>query len=145
MKPAKIVLHCSATEKGQHVTTETMRRWHTSPPRNWSDIGYHFVILNDGVGTVERGRPVWKNGAHTKGHNDSIGVVYVGGLLNGEPTDTMSEIQETAFFELVDKIRDVFGPLSIHGHNEFSSKACPSFNVVDKWGPTFTHQTRVTK
>lgn len=145
MKPAKIVLHCSATEKGQHVTTETMRRWHTSPPRNWSDIGYHFVILNDGVGTVERGRPVWRSGAHTKGHNDSIGVVYVGGLLNGEPTDTMTEIQEAAFFELVDKIRDVFGPLSIHGHNEFSSKACPSFNVVDKWGPTFTHQTRVTK
>ena len=56
MKPAKIVLHCSATEKGQHVTTETMRRWHTSPPRNWSDIGYHFVILNDGVGTVAEER-----------------------------------------------------------------------------------------
>ena len=140
MKPAKIVLHCSATEKGQHVTTETIRRWHTSPPRNWSDIGYHFVILNDGRGTVERGRPVWRKGAHTYGHNDSIGVVYVGGLENGEPCDTMTPIQEAAFFELIDTLRTVYGDLAIHGHNEFARKACPSFDVVEKWGPTFTRR-----
>jgi len=140
MRPTKIILHSSATERGQHVTTETIRRWHTSPPRNWSDIGYHFIILNDGCGTVERGRPVWRQGAHTRGHNDSIGVVYVGGLENGEPCDTMSEIQETAFFELVDTVRDVFGELPIHGHNEFARKACPCFDVVEKWGPTFTRR-----
>ena len=138
MKPSKIVLHCSATEEGQHITTETIRRWHTSPPRNWSDIGYHFVILNDGCGIVERGRPVWRTGAHTRGHNDSIGIVYVGGLRDGKPADTMTEIQETAFFELVDILREVFGDLSIHGHNEFANKACPSFDVVEKWGATFT-------
>ena len=143
MKPSKIVLHCSATEKGQHVTTETIRRWHTSAPRNWSDIGYHFVILNDGRGTVERGRPVWRKGAHTKGHNDAVGVCYVGGVHNGDAEDTMTPIQEAAFFELVDKLRDVFGPLSIHGHREFAAKACPSFDVVEKWGSTFTQRDRV--
>lgn len=137
LKYDRIILHCSATNKDQHVTTETIRRWHTSPPRNWSDIGYHFIILNDGKGTVERGRPVWKNGAHTKGHNSTIGVVYVGGMQDGKPSDTMTDIQECAFFELVDKLRDVFGPISIHGHNEFSSKACPCFDVVSKWGRTF--------
>lgn len=142
VKYNRIILHCSATKEGEHVTTETIRSWHTSPPRNWSDIGYHFVILNDGMGTVERGRPVWRNGAHTKGHNDTIGICYVGGLDGyGDPCDTMTDIQECAFFELVDKLRDVFGPMSIHGHNEFSAKACPSFDVHDKWGLAFTQTT----
>ena len=67
VKYNRIILHCSATKEGEHITTATIRSWHTMPPRNWSDIGYHFVILNDGMGTVERGRPVWRNGAHTKG------------------------------------------------------------------------------
>lgn len=141
MKPTKIVIHCTATEHDRHITTETIRRWHTSPPRNWSDVGYHFTILNDGRGTVDIGRPVWRTGAHTKGHNDSIGVAYVGGLKDGEPCDTMTPIQEAAFFELVDALRTVFGDdLAIHGHNEFSDKACPGFDVLDKWGATFTRR-----
>ena len=24
-----------------------IRKWHTDPPRNWDDIGYHFVITRD--------------------------------------------------------------------------------------------------
>ena len=141
VKYNRIILHCSATSEGDNITTDTIRGWHTSPPRNWSDIGYHFIILNDGMGTVERGRPVWRNGAHTKGHNDTIGICYVGGIDGmGDPCDTMTDIQECAFFELVDQLRFVFGPIPIHGHNEFSSKACPSFNVLEKWGRTFTQR-----
>ena len=146
VKYDRIILHCSATREGEDISTDTIRRWHTSPPRNWSDIGYHFVILNDGFGTVERGRPVWKNGAHTKGHNEAIGVCYIGGVdQEGEAKDTMTEIQECAFFELVDKLRDVFGPMPIHGHREFARKACPSFDVVEKWGRTFTQRPKVAK
>ena len=140
MKYNRIILHCSATNKGQDISTETIRKWHTSPPRNWSDIGYHFVILNDGCATVERGRPIWKQGAHTRGHNQTIGICYIGGLVNGEPEDTMTDLQECAFFELVDKLRDIFGPVSIYGHREYSNKACPSFDVVEKWGSNFTQR-----
>ena len=136
----KLILHCSATDRSKNISTETIKRWHTSSPRNWSDIGYHFIILNDGCGTVERGRPIWKSGAHTRGHNQTIGVCYVGGMDDGSPSDTMTEIQECAFFELVDKLRDIFGDVSIYGHNEFSNKACPSFDVVEKWGSTFTQR-----
>ena len=50
----------------------------------------------------------------------------------------MTEIQETAFFELVDILREVFGDLSIHGHNEFAERRVPRFDVVEKWGATFT-------
>lgn len=135
----KLILHCSATDRSKNISTETIRDWHVKG-RGWSDIGYHFIILNDGCGTVERGRPIWKSGAHTRGHNQTIGVCYVGGMEDGQPRDTMTGLQECAFFELVDKLRDIFGDVSIYGHNEFSNKACPSFDVVEKWGSTFTQR-----
>ena len=50
----KIILHCSATQEGKNIKTETIRKWHLK--RGWRDIGYHFVVLLDG--TVEEGRPM---------------------------------------------------------------------------------------
>ena len=123
-------MHCSATEAGRDFDAEDIRTWHKA--RGWSDIGYHYVIKLDG--TIEAGRPVDRVGAHTKGHNeDSVGVCYIGGLKDGKPFDTMSEIQEIAFIELVFSLRNVFGWMPIHGHNEFAAKACPSFNVQVKY------------
>ncbi len=126
----RIIMHCSATEAGRDFDAEDIRTWHKA--RGWSDIGYHYVIKLDG--TIEAGRPVDRVGAHTKGHNeDSVGVCYIGGLKDGKPFDTMSEIQEIAFIELVFSLRNVFGWMPIHGHNEFAAKACPSFNVQVKY------------
>lgn len=128
----RIVLHCSATEEGHPFGAADIRRWHTSPPRNWSDIGYHYVILLDG--TVEYGRPVDQVGAHVKGHNSTtVGVCYIGGLRNGEPVDTMTAEQEVAFLELVYSLRKSLGYMTVHGHNEYSAKACPSFVVKEKY------------
>tara|TARA_R110000803_G_scaffold54610_2_gene111339 strand:- start:156 stop:581 length:426 start_codon:yes stop_codon:yes gene_type:complete len=130
----RIILHCTATREGQHYNVKDIRLWHTSPPRNWSDIGYHYLIQIDG--TIEIGRPITKIGAHTKGENeDSIGIAYVGGLDRNtdRPKDTMTVEQEIAFLRLVDSSRLIFGEISLHGHNEFSSKACPSFNVNEKF------------
>jgi len=86
-------------------------------------------------GECEIGRPVLQKGAHTKGYNfDSIGVAYCGGVdKDNRPKDTMTIKQEIAFLRLVDSLRVVFGPLTIHGHNEFSNKACPSFDVQQKF------------
>lgn len=123
-------MHCSATEASRDFDAEDIRTWHKA--RGWSDIGYHYVIKLDG--TIEAGRPVDRVGAHTKGHNeDSVGVCYIGGLKDGKPFDTMSEIQEIAFIELVFSLRNVFGWMPIHGHNEYAAKACPSFNVQVKY------------
>ena len=75
----KIIVHCSATREGQHIDVDTIRQWHTSEPRNWSDIGYHYVIYLDG--SIVPGRPEERQGAHCKGNNKtSIGVCYVGGV-----------------------------------------------------------------
>ena len=130
----RVILHCSATREGQDVSAKTIKRWHTSPPRNWSDIGYHYVIRLDG--TIERGRSIYRPGAHTKGHNaDSVGVCYIGGVQeNGKtPKDTMTEAQERSFRALYSALCIVFDDPSLHGHNEFSTKACPSFKVEDKF------------
>ena len=128
----RIILHCSATPEGRDVPASVIRRWHVED-RGWSDIGYHFVIRLDG--TVETGRPLDRAGAHVKGHNaDSIGVCYVGGVdADGQAKDTMTELQEIAWVELVFSLRRVFGYMPVSGHNEYAPKACPSFNVQTKY------------
>lgn len=133
----RIILHCAATPEGREVSVDTIRKWHTDPPpqgNGWSDIGYHYVIHLDGL--TEIGRPVSIQGAHVSGENeDSIGVCYVGGVDKDlEPEDTMTVEQEISFVELVKSLRLTFGYLSVHGHNEYSSKACPSFSVEKKFG-----------
>jgi N-acetylmuramoyl-L-alanine amidase len=130
-KLSRIILHCTATPDGRHVDVDTIRSWHRK--RGWSDIGYHYVIYLDG--SVHAGRDVARAGAHVVGHNaDTIGVVYVGGTdAGGKAKDTMNDAQQTAFVNLVKHLRDQYGPLTLHGHNEYAAKACPSFNVKHKF------------
>ncbi len=127
----RIILHCTATREGEQLDVSQIDKSHRD--RGWSEIGYHYVLYADG--TIATGRDIRKKGAHVKGHNhDSVGVAYVGGLDNNlVPQDTMTMQQEMAFLHLVNSLRVVFGDLSVHGHNEFSNKACPSFEVQDKY------------
>lgn len=128
----KIILHCSATREGQHIDVDTIRNWHLN--RGWSDIGYHYVIYLDG--SVHEGRPIEKVGAHTSGQNTgSIGICYIGGVeKDGKtPKDTMNELQDTAMVNLIKALREEYGDMTLHGHNEFAAKACPSFKVYEKY------------
>ena len=80
------------------------------------------------------GRPVDQVGAHVKGHNrTTVGVCYIGGLRDRKPVDTMTPEQEVTFLELVYSLRKSLGYLTVHGHNEYSAKACPSFVVKEKY------------
>lgn len=123
----KIIIHCSATPEGRDVSVSEIRKWHLN--RGWSDIGYHYVI--DLNGNIHEGRDVDISGAHTKGHNrNSIGICYIGGVdkdLNSKDTRTIAQM--LALGELLADLRDFYPNCSIHGHNEFSSKDCPSFDV----------------
>ena len=132
----RIILHCSATKEGQDFSADTIRGWHVNG-RGWSDIGYHWVIRLDG--SIEVGRPLEKSGAHTKGHNkDSVGVCYIGGCdADGKPKDTMNPEQEKAWRMIVLSLRTLYGDLTIHGHNEFAKKACPSFIVKEKFADMY--------
>lgn len=129
----EIVVHCSATPEGRHVTVDEIRAWHRQ--RGWSDIGYHFVVYLDG--SVHAGRPVGTIGAHVAGRNrNTIGVCYVGGVeRDGKtPKDTRTPAQKAA---LVTVLRRLLGEHRgiklISGHHDYAAKACPSFPARDEY------------
>lgn len=127
-KISEIIVHCAATAEGKEFTVADIDRWHRA--RKFDGIGYHYVIYRDG--TVHAGRPVERVGAHCTGHNrQSIGVCYIGGCAaDGKtPKDTRTSAQRAALVSLVKKLLRQYPGASVHGHNEFANKACPSFNV----------------
>lgn len=128
----KVILHCSATRKGLDIGVNTIRQWHLA--RGWKDVGYHWVIKIDG--TLQAGRDESVAGSHTQNHNaNSIGICYVGGMdPNGNKAmDTMTKAQEYTLMKLIGEIRERHGWVTVHGHNEFANKACPSFTVSAKY------------
>ncbi len=135
-KISKIIIHCSATPEGKDFTVQQIRQWHTTPKpkgNGWRDIGYHFVIYRDG--SVHVGRPLCEAGAHTAGHNaNSIGICYIGGCASDgkTPKDTRTDAQRAALVRLVAELKTEFPSATVHGHNEFANKACPSFNVQNE-------------
>lgn len=130
-----IVLHCSATPFNQDIGAEEIRRYHVDH-RKWSDIGYHYVIRLDG--SLEEGRPLYKQGAHVRGHNQtSIGICYIGGLdQKGRAVNTMNIMQRAAIEELVDELVLVFDQITdFCGHCDFPGvkKTCPNFAVSEEF------------
>jgi hypothetical protein len=129
---SKIIIHCSATREGQDITLDTIRKWHVDG-RGWSDIGYHFLVMLDG--SVKVGRPIVRGGAHTKGENKfSIGVCYVGGVDEDLcPKDTRTDSQKLSLKNLMVTLKEIYPEATIHGHRDFSSKACPSFDATKEY------------
>ena len=132
-KIEKIFIHCSATKEGRDIKTETIKSWHVKG-NGWSDIGYHFVIELDG--SLHNGRPLHRAGAGVKGHNEkSIHVCYIGGVDSDKnPKDTRTSSQKETLVKLVEALKEDYPQASIHGHNEFAAKACPSFDVKKEFG-----------
>ena len=128
-----IIIHCSATKPSMDIGADEIKDWHVKG-NGWSDIGYHYVIKRDG--TLELGRDIKLNGAHTKGHNTgTIGICIVGGIDDtGEPKSNYTPNQwqtlENLLTTLVFEDYMISG-FYIKGHNQFSSKACPSFDVQE--------------
>lgn len=124
-----IAIHCSATKSDQDCNAAIIDRWHRQ--RGFRKIGYHYVINRDG--SVETGRKLDEVGAHIKGKNsNSIGIVLCGGLdKNGDPESNFTKEQWKELEGLVDDLLDQFGNIEVAGHNEFSNKACPCFNVKE--------------
>lgn len=124
----KIILHCAATPEGKDYTVAQIDQWHRA--RGFKGIGYHYVVYRDG--SVHAGRSVEKAGAHCAGQNaNSIGVCYIGGCaVDGKtPKDTRTAAQRAALEKLVKELLRQYSGATVHGHNEFANKACPSFNV----------------
>ena len=134
MRPInEIIVHCSATKEGANFKVADIRRWHTTPPpkgNGWRDIGYHYVVDLDG--TIEPGRPLDQNGAHTSGHNtNTIGICYVGGCdATGKAKDTRTAAQKAAIEKLIKALKTCFPTITkVRGHRDYAAKACPCFDA----------------
>ena len=138
----RIIIHCSATPPEMDIGVEEINDWHLA--RGWAGIGYHYVIRRNGV--VEDGRPIERQGAHVSGHNkDSVGICLVGGKESKQTDNTKDHftvLQIESLIELIKNLQATYSTghtdidyetLSVHGHNDFSSKGCPGFTVNGWW------------
>lgn len=115
------------------MSVHTIDDWHRK--RGFDMIGYHYYV--DINGKIYKGRELSQVGAHAKGRNfNSIGICYAGGLDSEgkKPKDTLTEPQRIAMSQLILSLGTVLQqPLKVIGHNDVSAKACPSFDVREKF------------
>lgn len=125
-KVDKIFVHCAATQPTATVTS-IERYWRSI---GWKNPGYHVLVATDGANIMAHFDVVC-NGV--KGHNStSIHVSYVGGIdKNGKPLDTRNDLQKKYIEIFLEEMTKRFPNVKVAGHNEASSKACPSFKVKD--------------
>jgi len=148
MRIQYLIIHCTATPEGRKITSDNIRDWHTSPKpkgRGWRQVGYSDMIHLDGK--IENLVPYnendiiepWEITNGAKGINSvSRHIVYVGGCDKEMKTkDTRTPEQLEALKEYVVDIIKKYPFIKIAGHNQFSEKDCPSFNVNDWMKETF--------
>ncbi len=143
-----IVIHCSASPNGAHVTSEQIDAWHQArglhrdPAQigfnepKLKHIGYHYVIGVQGV--CRMGRAEREIGAHVFGFNrKSIGICMVG-------TDRYTRSQWDTLKGLVTGVLQRHPGARVAGHRDLSPdvngdglvqrwewlKTCPGFDVA---------------
>ena len=130
----KAIIHCSDSPYGN---ADLIKQWHLA--RGWTDIGYHYVILNayptkeayrdetpqmqyDGI--IEPGRDINTIGAHTKGSNkESIGICLIG-------QRAFTGLQIKSLIHICNQ----YPALEVFGHRELLSdkphaKTCPNISM----------------
>ena len=120
-----IIAHCSDSDIAYHDSIKVIRHWHLA--RGFSDIGYHFLVSNNGQ--VHKGRPIEKPGAHCKGHNRyTIGICVSG-------RHVFPEVQLSAFALLTWELCLEYNldiRAQVYPHNFFNKgKTCPNFVIKE--------------
>ncbi|MEM9139605.1 MAG: N-acetylmuramoyl-L-alanine amidase, partial [Pseudomonadota bacterium] len=106
-----------------NVDADKIKGWHLD--RGWSDIGYHYVILDDrhaskADGTVEKGRTDSRPGAHVKGVNSvSLGICCAG---HGDHRP-FTAAQMASLVDLLARLarKHEIDPANVLGHREVNA------------------------
>ena len=129
MVPRYIVIHHSATEAA--ITFDMIRQNHLE--RGWDDIGYHYVI--DQEGSIFTGRAEDVIGAHALGLNkESLGICCIGNFEEETPQDKQLNVLIKIVQQLAEKYQ--ISREKIIGHRDVTSEArenkrskCPGENL----------------
>ena len=130
--PTEIYVHHSGgtdanllADTSEH-TAKAMELWHLG--KGWDGLGYHYVIHKDG--TVWKGRPEHRNGAHARGYNTkSIGICLAG---NFDATDPTAE-QTESLRKLMLDIKTRHDIKKINPHRHYANKTCYGNRLSDTW------------
>ena len=118
--------------------------------RGWCDIGYHFLVTDDGQ--VYEGRPLHFNGAHVGGHNSgNIGISFVGcyetGACDSMGTMYPSNASLRSTGELMHSMAEDFeiriDTSTVKGHGQHSGAytACPGDRILKSMDTLFAIAT----
>ncbi len=137
VKVEKIIIHCTYSDFVEDDNIEKIRELHMTPPdkkvwfrgrwykgKGWDDIAYHFFIPKDG--SLQAGRPLTVQGAHTLGHNHNSLSICLGGDIK------FALAQFRTLFNISDTLKSTYNltDAEIFGHYHFSDyKSCPNFLV----------------
>jgi hypothetical protein len=141
-----VTVHCSDTPKHARYSLASMDRDHRArADMDGKGIGYHAVIAQSGQ--LTQTRDPTQRGSHVRGKNSikvggqsmqNIGVCLVGGRPASGQSRNLSRLPMDAKFyavqlavleKLIKAFIKRFPKIKVAGHNEFSSKECPTFNV----------------
>lgn len=107
------------------VSAQTIDEWHKN--MGYLGIGYHYVIRRDG--SIEKGRPDNKMGAHAYGFNKrSLGIVLTGDFTSAVP----SPAQMNALEELLKALRAKYPFAKVVKHSDLNATSCPG--AMFPWG-----------
>ena len=137
----EVVVHWTAHFMNQDIGAEEIHGQHKQ--QGWDGCGYHYIIRKDG--TIERGRPINKQGAHAKanGHNEySIGIAFVGGYtvnsnsgLANPPygSESLNDEQMKSLKMFLNAFYKVWPGGQVWGHSDTdpTQKVDPGFSVTD--------------
>lgn len=122
----RLVFHTTATTQSATVSA-IVNYWKNT--LGWRAPGYHVIIRPDGNWTQLLDFNRISNGV--RGMNSKIiNVSYIGGVdRNGKALDNRTKKQNDVLEAVYRTFKHKLPNITFHGHNEFSTKACPSFNV----------------
>ncbi|XP_057699646.1 N-acetylmuramoyl-L-alanine amidase [Corythoichthys intestinalis] len=112
-----------------------MQRFHQEV-RNWSDIGYSFVVGSDGY--VYEGRGWNLLGTHTRGHNSrGFGVSIIGNYTSALPSRHAMDLLRHRLTRCAVDGGRLVANYTVHGHRQMVNyTSCPGdafFSEITKW------------
>jgi len=126
-----ILIHHTASRDSDRLDFASIRSWHIQG-RNWSDIGYHYLVERcGGVYVAVTGRPLYRAGSHNRGDNSThIGIAFAGDFTKHDVPSEQLECGVGLVAGLCNAL-DIYTS-HIHIHRERRETACPGNFPIDE-------------